>query len=86
LDWLPLNVIQPTSNKSMMLKALGRRAGMVPTGKSPEVRVAVVTGNTLLKFFFGEMLNQLREDGASRVHPSLFHPIDKRKMVESSLF
>jgi hypothetical protein len=46
----------------------------------------MVAGNTLLKFFFGEMLNQLREDGASRVHPSLFHPIDRRKQVKSSLF
>jgi hypothetical protein len=40
----------------------------------PEVRVAVVAGDTLLKFFFGEMLDKLREDGASRVHASLFHP------------
>jgi len=45
-----------------------------------------MAGNTFLKFFFGEMLDQLREDGASRVHPSLFHPIDRRKEVESSLF
>jgi hypothetical protein len=58
----------------------------VPAGKSPKVRVAIVAGHTLLKFFFGEMLNQLREDGASRVHPSLFHPIDRRKEVKSSLF
>jgi hypothetical protein len=26
-------------------------------GKSPEVRVAIVAANTLLKFFFGEMLD-----------------------------
>jgi hypothetical protein len=45
-----------------------------------------VAGRTLLKFFFGEMLNQLREDGASRVHPSLFHPIGRRNEVKSSLF
>ena len=45
-----------------------------------------MAGNTFLKFFFGEMLNQLREDGASRVHPSLFHPRDRRKEVKSSLF
>jgi hypothetical protein len=56
---------------------------LVPTGKSPEVRVAVVAGNTLLKFFFGEMLDQLREDGPARVHPSLFHPEDRRKEVNS---
>ena len=40
-----------------------------------------MAGNTLLKFFFGEMLHQLREDGASRVHPSLFHPVYRRKEV-----
>src|ERR1035437_7750845 len=41
----------------------------------------MVAGNTLLKFFFGQMLDQLREDGAARVHPSLFHPEDRRKEV-----
>jgi hypothetical protein len=40
-----------------------------------------VAGDALLKFFFGEMLDELREDGASRVHPSLFHPVDRRKEV-----
>jgi hypothetical protein len=45
-----------------------------------------VAGNTLLKFFFGEMLDQLREDGASRVHQSLFHPIDRRKEVNPAPF
>jgi hypothetical protein len=45
-----------------------------------------MAGNTFVKFFFGEMLDQLREDGASRVHPSLFHPTDRRKEVKSSLF
>ena len=45
-----------------------------------------MAGNTLLKFFFGEMLNQLREDGASRVHPSLFHPVDQRKEVNPAPF
>jgi hypothetical protein len=30
----------------------------------------MVAGNTLLKFLFGQMLDQLREDGAARVHPS----------------
>jgi len=34
----------------------------------------MVAGHTLLKFFFGQMLNQLREHGAARVHSSLFHP------------
>jgi hypothetical protein len=42
---------------------------LVPTGKSPEVGVAIVAGNTLLKFFFGEMLNQLREDGCVQSSP-----------------
>src|ERR1019366_1308227 len=41
---------------------------------------------TLLKFFFGQMLDQLREDGAARVHPSLFHPEDRRKEVNPALF
>lgn len=45
------------------------------------MRVAVVARNTLLKFFFGEILDQLREDGAPRVHPSFFHPVDRRKEV-----
>ena len=45
-----------------------------------------MAGNTLLKFLFGEMLDQLREDGASRVHPSLFHPVDRRKEVNSVPF
>ena len=45
-----------------------------------------MAGNTLLKFFFGEMLDQLREDGASRVHQSLFHPIDRRKVVNPAPF
>jgi hypothetical protein len=44
-----------------------------------------VAGDTLLKFFFGEMLDELREDGASRVHPSLFHPVDRRKEVNPAL-
>src|SRR5205814_9921659 len=42
-------------------------------------RVAVVASDTLLKFFFGAMLDELRDNGASRVHPSLFHPIARRK-------
>ena len=46
----------------------------------------MVAGNTLLKFFFGQMLDQLREDGAARVHPSLFHPEDRRKEVNPALF
>jgi hypothetical protein len=50
------------------------------------VTVAVVAGDTLLKFFFGEMLDQLREDGASRVHPSLFHPADRRKEANPAPF
>ena len=50
------------------------------------MRVAVVAGDTLLKFFLGEMFDQLREDGASRVHPSLFHPADRRKEANSALF
>jgi hypothetical protein len=45
-----------------------------------------VAGNTLLKFFFGEMFDQLREDSASRVHPSLFHPVDRRKEVNPAFF
>ena len=45
-----------------------------------------MAGNTLLKFFFGEMLDQLREDGASRVHPSLFHPVYRRKEVNPAPF
>jgi hypothetical protein len=39
----------------------------------------MVAGNTLLKFFFGQMFDQLCEDGAARVHPSLFHPEDWQK-------
>jgi hypothetical protein len=46
----------------------------------------MVTGNTLLKFLFGQMLDQLREDGAAGVHPSLFHPEDRRKEVNPALF
>jgi len=46
----------------------------------------MVAGNTLLKFFFGQMLEQLREDGAARVHPSLFHPEDRQKEVNPALF
>src|SRR5271157_3745066 len=46
----------------------------------------MVAGNTLLKFFFGQMLDQLREDGAARVHPSLFHSEDRRKEVNPALF
>src|ERR1035438_9904503 len=46
----------------------------------------MVAGNTLLKFFFGQMLDQLREDGAARVHPSLFHPEDRQKEVNPALF
>src|SRR5664280_2572182 len=34
----------------------------------------MVAGNTLLKFFFRQMLDQLREHGAARVHSALFHP------------
>src|ERR1019366_9564653 len=59
----------------------GHRQQLVPTGKSPEVRVAMVAGNTLLKFLFGQMLDQLREDGAARVHPSLVSP---RRQAEGS--
>ena len=46
----------------------------------------MVAGNTLLKFFVGQMLDQLREDGAARVHPSLFHPEDRRKEVNPAFF
>src|ERR1019366_4339335 len=46
----------------------------------------MVAGNTLLKFFSGQMLDQLREDGAARVHPSLFHPEDRPKEVNPALF
>src|ERR1019366_2158384 len=46
----------------------------------------MVAGNTLLKFFSGQMLDQLREDGAARVHPSLFHPEDRRKEVNPAPF
>jgi hypothetical protein len=42
--------------------------------------------DALLKFFFGEISDQLREDGASRVHPSVFHPVDRRKEVNPALF
>ena len=45
-----------------------------------------MAGDTLLKFFFREMLDQLREDGASRIHPSLFHPADRRKEANPSPF
>src|ERR1035437_453791 len=41
----------------------------------------MVAGNTLLKFLFGQMLDQLREDGAARVHPSLVSP---RRQAEGS--
>src|SRR5664280_2825005 len=55
---------------------------LVPTGKSPEVRVAMVAGNTLLKFFFRQMLDQLREHGAARVHSALFHPARQPEKVD----
>jgi hypothetical protein len=42
-----------------------------------------VAGNTFLKFFFGQMLDQLRKDGTSR---SLFHPVDRRKEVNPAPF
>jgi hypothetical protein len=45
----------------------------------------MVASHTLLKFFFGQMLDQLREDGAARVHPSLFHPEERRKEVDPAL-
>ena len=45
----------------------------------------MMAGNTLLKFLFGQMLDQLREDGAARVHPSLFQE-DKRKYGPSDSF
>src|SRR5664279_1380686 len=34
----------------------------------------MVAGHTLLKFFFRQMLDQLREHGAARVHSALFSP------------
>src|SRR5271165_5655772 len=34
----------------------------------------MAAGHTLLKFFFRQMLDQLREHSAARVHSSLFHP------------
>jgi hypothetical protein len=46
----------------------------------------MVAANTLLKFFFGQMLDQLREDSGARVHPSLFHAEDRRKEVNPALF
>jgi hypothetical protein len=46
----------------------------------------MVAGNTFLKFFFGQMLDQLREDGAARVHPSLFHPGRRQKEVDPAPF
>lgn len=61
-------------------------AELVPTGKPPEVRVALVAGNTFLEFFFGEVLDELREDGAARVHPLLLHPADRQKEVDPGLF
>ena len=45
----------------------------------------MMAGNTLLKFLFGQMLDQLREDGAARVHPSLFQE-DRRKKGNPTLF
>ena len=44
-----------------------------------------MAGDTLLKSFWG-MLDQLREDGASRVHLSLFHPVNRRKEVNPAPF
>jgi len=45
----------------------------------------MMAGNTLLKFFFGQMLDQLREDSAARVHPSLFQE-DQAVIRQSDLF
>src|ERR1039457_2701469 len=46
----------------------------------------MVAGNTLLKFFFGQMLDQLREDGAARVHPSLVSPGRQAERSQSGPF
>jgi hypothetical protein len=46
----------------------------------------MVAGNTLLKFFFGQMFDQLWEDGAARVHPSWIHPEDRQKEANPALF
>jgi hypothetical protein len=62
------------------------RQELVPTRESPEVRVALVTGNTLLKFSIGQMPDQLRKDGAARVHPSLFHPEYRQEAADPTIF
>jgi len=36
--------------------------------------------------FFGQVLDQFREDGASRIHPSLFHPVERRNEFNPALF
>src|SRR5664280_1316680 len=69
-------------------RSVARRPSPVtgPNRKIPEVRVAMVAGNTLLKFFFRQMLDQLREHGAARVHSALFHPARQPEKVDFGHF
>jgi hypothetical protein len=46
----------------------------------------MVAGHTLLKFFFRQMLDQLREHGAARVHSALFHPARQPEKVDFGHF
>src|SRR5664279_4210683 len=46
----------------------------------------MVAGHTLLKFFFRQMLDQLREHGAARVHSALFHPARQPGKVDFGHF
>jgi len=45
-----------------------------------------VAGNTFFWNSFSGRRDQLREDGAARVHSSLCHPVDRRKEVDPALF
>ena len=48
------------------------RQQLVPTREASESRVAVIARDALLKFFAGQVLDQLRENGATDIHPPLF--------------
>ena len=48
------------------------RRQLVPTGKPSEATVAAIPRHALLKFFARQVINQLRKNGASDIHPPLF--------------
>jgi hypothetical protein len=49
----------------------GHGKKLIPTGEALQGMVAAITSDALLKFFVGQMLHELREDGLAKVHASL---------------